>query len=212
MSLRGRALLREPLLNKGSAFSAEERKAFGLEGLLPYRILDIETQAQRYYDVVSRYQDAMGKYLSLASLQDRNEHLYFYLLQQHLEEFLPIVYTPTIGMATKRFSQVFQRGRGAWITPAQKGSIADTLKLAAQGRDIRLIVATDNESILGIGDQGAGGIKISIGKLSLYTAAAGIDPSMVLPISLDVGTQNPELLDNPAYLGWPHPRLRGAGW
>ncbi|TDJ48222.1 MAG: NAD-dependent malic enzyme [Gammaproteobacteria bacterium] len=210
ISLRGHALLREPLLNKGSAFSTGERKAFGLDGLLPYRVLDIERQAQRIYAMLDRYPDAMGKYVALAALQDRNEHLYFYLLQQHLEEFLPIVYTPTIGLATKRFSQVFQRGRGAWITPDQQGAIAETLQRAAQGRDIRLIVATDNESILGIGDQGAGGIKISIGKLALYTAAAGINPASVLPISLDVGTQNQALLDQPGYLGWPHARLRGA--
>ena len=210
ISLRGHALLREPLLNKGSAFSTGERKAFGLDGLLPYRVLDMERQAKRIYAMLDRYPDAMGKYVALAALQDRNEHLFFYLLQQHLEEFLPIVYTPTIGLATKRFSQVFQRGRGAWITPDQQGAIAETLQRAAQGRDIRLIVATDNESILGIGDQGAGGIKISIGKLALYTAAAGINPASVLPISLDVGTQNQALLDQTGYLGWPHARLRGT--
>ena len=184
----GKTLLRDPLLNKGSAFSAEERDAFHLNGLLPYRILDIETQAERVYGVISRVSDDLAKYVALAALQDRNEHLYFYLLQHHLEEFLPIVYTPTIGMATQRFSQVYQRGRGAWITPDQSGKILETLRDGAQGRDIRLIVATDNESILGIGDQGVGGIKISIGKLALYTAAAGIDPATVLPISLDVGT------------------------
>ncbi len=209
ISKTGRTLLRDPLLNKGSAFTAEERDAFHLHGLLPYRILDIETQARRVYGAISRISDDLGKYIALAALQDRNEHLYFYLLQQHLREFLPIVYTPTIGIATKHFSHVYQRGRGAWITPDQSGKIVETLRNAAQGRDIRLIVATDNESILGIGDQGVGGIKISIGKLSLYTAAAGIDPATVLPISLDVGTQNTALRDNPAYLGWPHSRLRG---
>ena len=158
---------------------------------------------------ISQIDDDFRKYIALAALQDRNEHLYFYMLEQHLEEFLPIVYTPTIGLATKRFSHVYQRGRGAWITPEQSGKIVDTLRNSAQGRDIRLIVATDNESILGIGDQGAGGIKISIGKLSLYTAAAGIDPATVMPISLDVGTQNTDLRDDPAYLGWPYPRIRG---
>lgn len=209
VSKTGRTLLRDPLLNKGSAFSAEERALFHLNGLLPYRILDIETQAKRAYDALQQIKDDLGKYISLAALQDRNEHLYFYLLQQHLKEFLPIVYTPTIGSATQRFSHVYQRGRGAWITPEQSGKVVEILRNSAQGRDIRLIVATDNESILGIGDQGVGGIKISIGKLSLYTAAAGIDPATVLPISLDVGTQNTALLEDPAYLGWPHPRLRG---
>lgn len=210
VSKLGRAILRDPLLNKGSAFTVEERDAFRLHGLLPYRILDIEAQAKRVYTAMSHVADDLGKYVALAALQDRNEHLYFYLLQHHLEEFLPIVYTPTIGMATKQFSHVYQRGRGAWITPDQSGSIRDVLRDSAHGRDIRLIVATDNESILGIGDQGVGGIKISIGKLSLYTAAAGIDPATVLPISLDVGTENSALLGDPAYLGWPNPRLRGA--
>lgn len=209
ISLSGRNLLREPLLNKGAAFSREERRAFGLEGLLPWGVIDIQTQAARNHAVVRRYDDDLQKYLVLAALQDRNEHLYFYLLQQHLEEYLPIVYTPTIGLATKNFSRVFQRGRGAWITPEHRGSIAQILRQSCQGRDIRLIVATDNQSILGIGDQGAGGIKISIGKLALYTAAAGFDPGTALPISLDVGTDNQALLDDPAYLGWKHARLQG---
>lgn len=210
ISKKGVALLRDPLLNKGSAFTAEERDAFRLHGLLPYQIMDIAAQGKRVYEAISRVGDDLAKYLALAALQDRNESLYFYLLQQHLEEFLPIVYTPTIGMATKRFSHVFQRGRGIWITPDQSGRISEVLRNGAQGRDIRLIVATDNESILGIGDQGVGGIKISIGKLALYTASAGIDPATVMPISLDVGTQNTALRKDPAYLGWPHSRLRGA--
>lgn len=209
ITLTGRELLREPLLNKGSAFTREERRAFGLEGLLPNAVLDIETQAKRTHAVLGRYEDDLQKYLALAALQDRNEHLYFYLLQHHLEEYLPIVYTPTIGVATKKFSQVFQRGRGAWITPAHRGCIAQVLRQSASGRDIHLIVATDNQSILGLGDQGAGGIKISIGKLALYTAAAGIDPATTLPVSLDVGTDNPSLLEDPVYLGWHHERLRG---
>jgi len=197
ISKTGVALLRDPLLNKGSAVTAEERDAFRLHGLLPYQIMDITAQGKRVYEAISRVDDDLGKYLALAALQDRNESLYFYLLQQHLEEFLPIVYTPTIGMATKRFSHVFQRGRGIWITPDQSGRISEVLRNGAQGRDIRLIVATDNESILGIGDQGVGGIKISIGKLALYTAAAGIDPAVVMPVSLDVGTQNTALREDP---------------
>jgi malic enzyme len=199
-------------LNKGSAFSAEERKVFGLEGLLPHQVLDIEKQACRVYKNINRFKDPLKKYVALAALQDRNEHLYFYLLQQHLEEFLPIVYTPTVGLATQKYSHVFQRGRGIWITPDTAGSITEMLQRAARGRQIRLIVMTDNESILGIGDQGAGGIAISIGKLALYTAGAGIDPATVLPISFDVGTENQILLDDPLYLGWREPRLRGAAY
>jgi malate dehydrogenase (oxaloacetate-decarboxylating) len=212
VSLYGHDLLREPLLNKGSAFSAEERKIFGLEGLLPHRVLDIEKQACRVYRNISRFEDPLKKYVALAALQDRNEHLYFYLIQQHLEEFLPIVYTPTVGLATKKFSHVFQRGRGVWITPDTVGSIDKILRTAARGRQIRLIVITDNESILGIGDQGAGGMAIPIGKLALYTAGAGIDPATVLPISFDVGTENQSLLDDPLYLGWSEHRLRGAAY
>ncbi|MFQ5635898.1 MAG: NAD-dependent malic enzyme, partial [Gammaproteobacteria bacterium] len=209
VSLSGRALLREPLLNKGSAFTREERTAFALEGLLPHGELDQAAQAARTHASLQSYDDDLQKYLALAALQDRNEHLYFYLLQHHMAEYLPIVYTPTIGVASMKFSQVFQRGRGAWITPAHKGSIARILRQACEGRDIHLIVATDNQSILGLGDQGAGGIKISIGKLALYTAAAGIDPATTLPVSLDVGTDNPHLLDDPTYLGWPHRRQHG---
>ena len=209
VSLFGRDLLREPLLNKGAGFTRRERREFGLEGLLPHGVFDIEAQAVRTHAEIQLNQDNFQKYLALAALQDRNEHLYFYLLRKHLEEYLPIVYTPTIGMATSMFSRVFQRGRGAWITPEHRGSIAQILRQTGYGRHIQLVVATDNQSILGIGDQGAGGIKISIGKLALYTAAAGIDPATTLPVSLDVGTDNQKLLDDPDYLGWQHPRMRG---
>ena len=212
ISLCGHDLLREPLLNKGSAFSSAERKMFGLEGLLPHQVLDIEKQASRVYKNINRFKDPLKKFVALAALQDRNEHLYFYLIQQHLEEFLPIVYTPTVGLATQKYSHVFQRGRGVWITPDTSGSIGKILRRAARGRQMRLIVITDNESILGIGDQGAGGIAISIGKLALYTAGAGIGPSTVMPISLDVGTENQSLLNDPLYLGWPEHRLRGAAY
>jgi malate dehydrogenase (oxaloacetate-decarboxylating) len=203
-------LLRDPLLNKGTAFSQQERKALDLEGLLPHRSLTIDQQADRVYRHLERIDDPLEKYISLAALQDRNEYLYFYLLRRNLESLLPIVYTPTVGLATMRFSHVFQRGRGVWITPDLKGSVSATLRRAARGRQIKLIVVTDNESILGLGDQGAGGIEISIGKLAIYTAAAGIDPATVLPVSIDVGTENKSLLDDPMYLGWPEKRIRGA--
>ncbi len=208
----GLDLIRDPLLNKGSAFTLHERRAFGLEGLLPHRAVSIDIQRQRIFASLDRLQDPLEKYVALAGLQDRNEHLYFNVLVHRLEDFLPIIYTPTVGLATQRYSHVFQRGRGAWITPGHRGRIAEVLRQAAVGRNVRLIVATDNESILGIGDQGAGGMAISIGKLAVYTAAAGIDPSTVLPISLDVGTDNDGLLADPHYLGWPERRLRGAAY
>ncbi len=212
VSRTGHALIRDPLFNKGAAFTPEERRDFDLEGLLPHRTVSIEVQRQRVLENLDRLVDPLEKYVALASLQDRNEQLFFNVLTSRIEDLLPIVYTPTVGLATQRFSHVFQRGRGAWITPAHRGSVARVLTQAAAGREIRLIVATDNESILGIGDQGAGGILISIGKLSLYTAAAGIDPAQVLPISIDVGTDNQALLDDPLYLGWPERRLRGAAY
>jgi len=212
ISLKGHDLIREPLLNKGSAFSEAERRAFALEGLLPQRTIGIVQQATRLHDSIARFDDPLEKYIALAALQDRNEHLYHYMLVHNLEEYLPIVYTPTVGLATKRFSHVFQRGRGVWITPDLSGRMDEILVRGARGREIRLIVATDNESVLGIGDQGAGGMAIAIGKLALYSAGAGIDPATVLPVSLDVGTDNEELLNDPMYLGWPDRRLRGADY
>lgn len=208
----GQALIREPLLNKGAAFTEEERRSFGLEGLLPPRPISMETQRRRVFENLDRISDPLEKYVALASLHDRNEHLFFSVLMERLEELLPIVYTPTVGLATQRFSHVFQRGRGVWISPAMKGRIGDVLRSAVGGRRVRLIVATDNESILGIGDQGAGGMAISIGKLALYTAAAGINPAEVLPVSLDVGTDNEVLLADPFYLGWGQRRLRGSAY
>ena len=210
--LRGQQLIHEPLLNKGAAFSREEREAFGLDGMMPHGVLTIEQQSERSYRNLQNYSDPLQKYVFLGSLQDRNETLYFHLLGKHLEELMPIVYTPTVGLATRRYSHVFQRGRGVWVTPAMRGQIAPALRRWAGRRDIRLIVATDNESILGIGDQGAGGMAISIGKLSLYTAGAGVDPATVLPISLDVGTDNQGLLSDPLYLGWREQRLRGDAY
>lgn len=206
----GQALIREPLLNKGAAFTDAERRLFCLEGLLPPRPISMDIQRQRVFENLDRISDPLEKYVALASLHDRNEHLFFSVLMHRLEELLPIVYTPTVGLATQRFSHVFQRGRGLWISPGMKGRIAEVLRRAVGERHVRLIVATDNESILGIGDQGAGGMAISIGKLALYTAAAGIDPGLVLPVSLDVGTNNEALLRDPFYLGWGERRLRGA--
>lgn len=206
---RGAELLQLPPYNKGMAFSPEERIALGLEGLLPPQTKTIEQQAQRTYAQICRHSDDLDKYVALVAVRDRNETLYYHLLTNHIEEFMPIVYTPTVGRATQNFSQVFQQGRGLWISPSMQGRMASVLRNALPGPDVRLVVVTDNESILGIGDQGAGGMAISQGKLALYTAGAGIHPGKTLPVSLDFGTDNQRLLEDEQYLGWPHPRLRG---
>jgi malic enzyme len=206
---RGATLLRQPLYAKGTAFTHEERTAFGLEGLLPQHVSSMEQQERRVCANVSRQQDPLDRYVALAALQDRNEHLFYRVLVDHLEEFLPIVYTPTVGRACQEWSHIFRRARGLWITPAHRGRIDEVLGNAPYA-GVRLIVVTDNERILGLGDQGAGGMGIPIGKLALYTAAAGIPPWQTLPVSLDVGTDNEALLADDLYLGWRSPRLRGA--
>jgi len=207
---RGADVLRDPLLNKGTGFSALERQGLRIEGLLPFKSVSQEQQAARIYEQLQAQPDALQKYLLLSALQNRNTHLFYRLLGDHLEELLPIVYTPTVGTATQRFSRVFQGGSGVWITPDMKGRMVDVLRNVVGARRIRLLVVTDNESILGLGDQGAGGMAISVGKLALYTAAAGIPPAEALPVSLDFGTDNEELLADEQYFGWPARRLRGA--
>lgn len=201
--------MRHPLLNKGTAFTAEERRAFGLEGLLPHRVTSIDRQIERVYKSAMGKESPIERYNALAELQDRNETLFYRLLLERTEDLAPIVYTPTVGEACQRYSRIFRRGRGVWITPEHKGRMAQVLMNSVE-EDIRLIVVTDNERILGLGDQGAGGIGIPIGKLALYTMGAGIHPSKTLPVSLDVGTDNEELLADELYIGWRNKRLRGA--
>ena len=205
---RGPALLNQPMFNKGSAFSQAERATFGLRGLLPPTISSLAQQEQRVYENIVRKSDPVEKYIGLSALHDRNEVLFYRVLLEHLEEFAPIIYTPTVGQACQEYSRLFRQARGLWITPADRGGI-DRVLADAPYDDVRLIVVTDNERILGLGDQGAGGMGIPVGKLALYSVAAGIHPSRTLPISLDVGTDNAALRADELYLGWNHPRLRG---
>ena len=208
---RGARVLRDPMSNKGTAFSPEERRALGLEGLLPAAVETMEREARRVMGALRRKQDPLEKYIGLAAVQDRDEDLFYRVLIDHIEELLPIVYTPTVGLACQQYSHLFRRPRGLWITPEHAGRVFEVLGNAPY-EDVRLIVATDNERILGLGDLGAGGIGIPIGKLSLYTAAAGIHPTQTLPISIDVGTDNRALLEDELYLGRRAPRLRGAAY
>ncbi len=207
----GHTLLDHSMYNKGSCFTLEERDTFGLHGLLPPAVATLESQSQRIYNNIERKNEAIEKHIGLSALQDRNEVLFYRLLLDHIEEMLPIVYTPTVGQACEEFSKLFRRPRGIWITPRDKGRIESVLR-DAPFSNVRLIVVTDNERILGLGDQGAGGMGIPVGKLALYSVAAGIHPSQTLPISLDVGTDNQALRADELYLGWGEPRLRGPAY
>jgi malate dehydrogenase (oxaloacetate-decarboxylating) len=207
-SLTSQLLLDNPLLNKGSAFPEDERREFGLLGLLPLHCSTIEEQLARTYENYRRKESDLERYVFLTALQDRNETLFYRLLQDHIAEMMPIIYTPTVGDGCRQYSHVFRRPRGLYISYPHRDQIPAILANATAGKT-EVIVVTDGERILGLGDLGVGGMGIPIGKLTLYSVCAGVHPAATLPIMLDVGTDNPELLDDPLYLGWRHPRVRG---
>lgn len=205
---RGIVLLHDPGLNKGTAFTAAERDVLGLHGLLPPFISTQQQQVQHIINNVRRKPNNLERYLYLIGLQDRNEQLFYKVLVDHLEELSPIIYTPTVGLACQEYSKVFRRPRGIFITKNDSGRVKDILQNCPH-RDVRVIVVTDGERILGLGDLGSNGMGIPVGKLSLYTACAGIDPNVCLPVMIDVGTNNKGLWSDPEYIGLPEARLRG---
>lgn len=207
-ALAGPLLLAHPLLNKGSAFSEQERKEFGLLGLLPPGVATMEEQLLRTYENYRRKDTDLERYIYLISLQDRNETLFYRLLQEHVTEMMPIVYTPTVGAACQRYSHIYRRPRGLYISFPSRDRMGEMLANSPV-TDARVIVVTDGERILGLGDLGVGGMGIPVGKLTLYTVCAGIHPATTLPVILDVGTDNQELLQDPLYLGWRRVRVRG---
>ena len=207
---RGSTVLRDPQLNHGTAFTAEERSALGLEGLLPAAVLSLEEQARRSYEQYRAQPTDLAKNDFLAALHDRNEVLYYKLLGDHLKEMLPVVYDPVVAQAIERYSHEFQRPNGVYLSIDDIDGVETALRnYGLGGDDVDLLVATDAEEILGIGDWGANGMDISIGKLAVYTAAAGIDPDRVIPVMLDVGTDRESLLNDPLYVGNRHSRVRG---
>jgi malate dehydrogenase (oxaloacetate-decarboxylating) len=207
---RGLAVLNSPLLNKGTAFTAEERKALGLTGLLPPDISTLETQVERAFIQYERLPDALSRNIYLTALHDRNEVLFYRLFSEHLREMIPIVNDLTVGMAMEQYRHECRRPRGVYLSIDHAEAIEEAFaNLGASAGDIDLILATDAEQILGIGDWGVGGIEVSIGKLAIYTAAGGIDPARVIPVMLDVGTNRESLLSDPMYIGNRHVRIRG---
>lgn len=203
-------ILNDPFLNKGTAFTKQERETLGLNGTLPTKVQTIEEQAERVYEQYELRPEGMQKRKFLMEIFNTNRTLFYYVMEQHIEELLPVVYDPVIAPAIEKYSEIFMKPQGAtFLSIDNPEEIKESLKNAAGGRKIKLIVVTDGEGILGIGDWGANGVNISVGKLMVYTAAAGIDPREVLPVSLDVGTNNQTLIDDPLYLGNKHARVTG---
>lgn len=205
----GPQLLATSLLNKGTAFSADERREFNLTGLVPARFETIEQQAERAYLQYQSFAEPIQRHIYLRMVQDTNETLFYYLVNQYLEQMMPVIYTPTVGDACERFSEIYRRARGLFISYPDRHDLDEILHNATK-RHVKVIVVTDGSRILGLGDQGVGGMGIPIGKLSLYTVCGGISPAYTLPIMLDVGTNNKKLLDDPHYIGWQNPRISGA--
>ncbi len=204
-------VLEDPLTNKGTAFSEEERSELGLRGLLPAVVETMEQQVRRGYRAYQEHPTDVARHINLRALQDTNEMLFYRLVSDHIEEMLPILYTPTVGIACQRFSEIYRRPRGLFMAYPDRDRIGEILRNRPR-QEVDVIVVTDGQRVLGLGDQGIGGMGIPIGKLSLYTALGGIDPARTLPVLLDVGTDNAELLDDPMYLGWRHRRIGGAAY
>ncbi len=204
----GQSLLETSLLNKDCAFSQEERQTFNLQGLLPEVVETIEQQVERAYQQFSQFNNDLDKHIYLRNIQDANETLYFRLIITYLPEMMPVIYTPTVGLACQLFSRIYRRKRGIFIAYPERDQIDDILQNVTKQK-IKIIVVTDSERILGLGDQGIGGMGIPIGKLALYSACGGISPAYTLPVTLDVGTNNQQLLSDPLYMGWRHERITG---
>ncbi len=207
----GVALLHDASLNKGTAFTEKERDMFGLRGLLPPRVCTLDTQVMRVLENFRRKSDDLEKYIFLMGLQARNETLFYRVLVDNLDEMMPIIYTPTVGQACQEYGHIFRSPRGLFISAKDRGRVPDLLRNWPH-EDVRIIVVTDGERILGLGDLGANGMGIPVGKLALYTACAGVHPRLTLPVTLDVGTENEQLLDDPLYIGIPEQRIRGKAY
>ncbi len=208
---RGAALLQDPQLNKGTAFTEAERDALGLRGLLPPHVFKIEDQEGRVLENFRNKSTDLERYIHLVSLQDRNETLFYKVVTDHLEEMMPIIYTPTVGQACQEFGHIFRRARGLYVSYEDRGRVEELIR-NWDAPDVRVVVVTDGERILGLGDQGASGMGIPIGKLSLYTSCAGIHPASCMPVMLDVGTENQGYLVDPLYTGIRRGRVRGKDY